>query len=86
MSGPLEWSALWAAMDAQPEAWIETTESMYRQMLECLPPAEFCGSGFLVGEPKTHNAQGEAVHACFRKVGGTYRARHITFSQFRSME
>lgn len=82
MTTPLEWSDLWAAMDAQPTEWIETTESMYWQMLECVPPRADAGSRFLVGEPKTHNAEGKAVHACFRQVGDTYQAKHMTVAEF----
>ena len=87
MTHPLEWSDLWAAMDAQPTEWIETTEAMYWQMLECLPPREQDGARFLVGEPKTHNAEGKAVHACFwEKADGRYFAKHMTVEQFRSLK
>ena len=78
----LEWSDLWAAMDAQPEAWIPTTEAMYWHMLEVLPPRKMLGRNFLVGEPLRHNSKGEAVHACFTKFGDTYKARNLTLAQF----
>jgi|GEM_PF-3253630 len=89
MSAPLEWAALWAAMDAAPNDWIETTEEMYFEMLECVPPRAMARGWFLVGEPKTHNEQGEAVHACFRMTGGTissgtarFHAKHMTVAEF----
>lgn len=88
---PLEWSDLWEAMDASPDAWIPTTEDMYFEMRDCLPPRTMSGGRFLVGEPKTHNAEGKAVHACFRMTGtisdGTARfyAKHMTVSQFWEM-
>ena len=78
----LEWSDLWAAMDAQPEAWIPTTEAMYWHMLEVLPPRKMLGRNFLVGESLRHNSKGEAVHACFTKFGDTYKARNLTLAQF----
>lgn len=82
----LEWSALWEAMDAKPDEWIETTEAMYWQMLECLPPRAQAGGRFLVGEAKTHNQDGKAVHACFRRVGTDYFAKHMTVSEFWSLQ
>jgi len=78
----LEWSDLWAAMDAQPEAWIPTTESMYWEMLCVLPPRKMVGDNFMVGEPLRHNSKGEAVHSCFTKFGDTYKARNLTLTQF----
>jgi hypothetical protein len=81
MNQPLEWSALWAAMDAQPEAWIPTTEDMYGKMLDCLPPRAMSGGAFLVGEPLRH-VDGKAVHACFKQVGSSFFARNLTVEQF----
>jgi hypothetical protein len=78
----LEWSDLWAAMDAQPEAWIPTTESMYWEMLCVLPPRKMAGDNFMVGEPLRHNSKGEAVYSCFTKFGDTYKARNLTLTQF----
>ncbi len=82
-SAPLEWAALWAAMTENPEAWIPTTEAMYSDMLEVLPPAGWVGGAFLVGEPNHHNAQGEAVYACFRKIGDKFHARYLSRREFR---
>lgn len=78
---PLEWQALWDAMDADPKAWIPTTENMYWEMLEVVPPVAMRPCAFLVGEPLRH-VNGEAIHACFRKTGGSYVARNLTVSQF----
>lgn len=80
----LEWSALWAAMDASPAAWIPTTEPMYYDMLECLPPRAQSSFGFLVGEPLRHNEHGKAVHACFKQVGNDFFARNLTVDEFRA--
>jgi len=38
MNKPLEWQALWDAMAANPSEWIPTTEAMYWEMLEAVPP------------------------------------------------
>ncbi len=49
MNKPLEWQALWDAMDTNPDQWIPTTEKMYWEMLEVLPPRKQSRSAFLVG-------------------------------------
>ena len=81
---PLEWDALWDAMDANPQEWIPTTEAMYWHMLEVLPPRKMLGQNFLVGEANCHNAEGEAVYSCFTKFGDTYKAKHLTLRGFMS--
>lgn len=79
----LEWDALWAAMDAQPEHWHDTTEHMFDEMLGCVPPAAMGGGGFLVGDAHHHNTQGEPVFAGFvRTHGGHYQARYMTIKEF----
>lgn len=85
LSTKLEWAQLWAAMDALPDDWIRTTDSMYQNMLEVLPPRAQAGARFLVGEAKTHNAEGKAVYACFKKDGDSYFAKHMTVEQFKAL-
>ncbi len=80
----LEWSLLWAAMDASPSEWIPTTESMYWHMLECVPPRAQRGRAFLVGEPLRDDSEGKAVHACFKQSGNDYFARNLTLEQFKA--
>lgn len=80
---PLEWKALWDAMDASPDAWIPTTEAMYWQMLECVPPRAQTRAAFLVGEPLRHDANGDAVHACFKETPRGFFARNLTVKQFK---
>jgi hypothetical protein len=82
MSKLLEWKELWDAMDANPSEWIPTTEKMYWDMLEVLPPRKMIGEQFLVGEANDHNDNGEAVYACFTKHGDTYKAKHLTVNEF----
>jgi hypothetical protein len=81
-SNPLVWGELWDAMKETPSAWIETTEEMHWDMLECLPPKRMESRKFLVGEADHHNEQGEAVFACFKKVGVKFFARYLTIAQF----
>jgi hypothetical protein len=78
----LEWAPLWDAMKTTPAAWIPTTEKMYWEMLEVLPPEKMIGRNFLVGEADHHNADGRAVYACFTKLGDSYRARYLTVDEF----
>ena len=79
---PLEWTELWDAMDANPSEWIPTTEAMYWQMLEVLPPRKMLGQNFLVGEAVRSNGEGEAVYAAFTKFGDTYKAKHMILAEF----
>lgn len=83
MSAKLEWAPLWAAMDATPEEWIPTTEDMFYEMLECVPPRAQERRRFLAGEPLRHNEEGKAVHACFKQSGNDFFARNLTVEQFR---
>ena len=80
----LDWQELWDAMDASPNEWILTTEAMYWQMLEVVPPRKMLGQNFLVGEANDHNSDGEAVYAAFTKFGDTYKAKHLTLREFMS--
>jgi hypothetical protein len=82
MNKPLEWQALWDAMDANPDKWIETTEKMYWEMLEVLPPRKMIGGNFLVGEASHDNSEGYPVYSCFVKHGDTYEAKNMTVVQF----
>lgn len=82
LRGPVVWNELWDAMKETPTAWIETTETMYWEMLEVLPPVRMEGRKFLVGEADHDNERGEAVYACFKKVGERFYARYLTIAQF----
>lgn len=84
MNKPLEWDALWAAMDAAPDVWQPTTESMYWQMLECVPPRAMDAGRFLVGEATRHGPDGKAIYACFRQQGDQYAATYMSLEQFRN--
>jgi hypothetical protein len=47
------------------EAKSEVSDIKYFEMLEVLPPAEMCANAFLVGEPTTHNKQGQPVYELY---------------------
>lgn len=79
----LEWQDLWDAMEASPDAWIDTTENMFWTMLEVLPPRASVYNAFLVGEPLRSNSQGETLYACFSRTGDNFRARNLTVNQFK---
>jgi hypothetical protein len=82
MNTLLEWQPLWDAMDANPTEWIPTTEKMYWEMLEVLPPRKQSRSAFLVGEATRHNAEGYPVYSCFKRVGDSFYAKSMTLEQF----
>ena len=79
---PLEWRDLFDTMDAYPSEWIETTEDMYFEMLECLPPRAMAKGAFMVGEPLRHGPDGAAIHACFKQKAGRFFAKNLTLAQF----
>lgn len=79
----LEWNALWDAMKERPDSWITTTEAMYWEMLECVPPRAHVAGAFLVGEAERHNEQGQPVYACFRMATkDTFFAKYMTLTEF----
>jgi hypothetical protein len=79
----LEWQPLWDAMDAHPAEWIPTTEKMYWQMLEAVPPRAHANGAFLVGEASHSNAEGRTMYAGFKKTGGQFFAKYLTIDQFK---
>lgn len=81
---PLVWKELWDAMDQTPYPWVLTTQEMFEEMLNILPPRNMGAGAFLVGEPQRHNDQGEGVYACFAQVAGgsLYQARYMTNQEF----
>ena len=81
--GTLEWQPLWDAMEANPTEWIPTTEKMYWQMLEAVPPRAHSNGAFLVGEASHSNAEGRTMYAGFRKTGGQFYAKYLTIDQFK---
>jgi hypothetical protein len=83
-SEPLVWDALWAAMRASHDVWIETTEGMFWDMLEVLPPRAQSHDRFLVGEAARHDENGKPVYSCFKQVGTRFYAKDMTVEQFKA--
>jgi len=79
---PLTWQNLWDAMEANPAEWIPTTEKMYWDMLEVLPPRAHMMGAFLVGEANHSNGAGESYYACFNESFGKYSAKYMTLKEF----
>ena len=52
----LEWQPLWDAMEANPSEWIETTQKMYWDMLESVPPRAQ-NKGYISGRSNYCHAQ-----------------------------
>lgn len=76
--------------DAQdtPITWELITEERYNELLECLPPALWTGSGFLVGEPYDHHAiTGQPrFQACMKKWNEHFASsRPMTKAEFRAL-
>ena len=68
----------------KPGAPVEISEAIYFYMLECLPPRNWIGSYFEVGEPHHHDDNGRPVHRAFwqdeetKKYYTSYPKRIIT--------
>jgi hypothetical protein len=67
-----------ADFEANRQVWRETTESVYQEMLNILPPAYLEADLFMMGEPYSHNASGEAIFSIFKACGDRYFALHGT--------
>jgi hypothetical protein len=72
---------------AETQLWRECSEEDYMYGLECLPPAYWEGSKFMVGEAWTHNSQGVPTYRAFFQRGDKYfRAEQpMTRSEFRKV-
>ena len=81
-STPLVWKPLWDAMRSSPGAWIPTTEKMYWDMLEALPPLRMSRGMFLMSEADHTDAEGQEVYAGFMHKSDEYFARYMTKQEF----
>ena len=82
---PLVYSALFNAMKMHPETWMPTTQEMYYEMRDVVPPAGMKSQSFLMGEPVGHDQHDRAVFACFKRVGEEFFARHMTLAGYSQM-
>jgi hypothetical protein len=81
-----DWCQWKAAQQRTPITWQETTAEQFGSMLGCLPPADYCVGGFLVGEPYDHDAgNGHPRYRAYRKRGLVYEtgSRPMTIAEFR---
>jgi len=53
--------------------WVETTETLYDEMLGAVPPLKYITHGFIVGEAWTFDREtGHPTYWAFRNVGGRF--------------
>lgn len=55
--------------DSEP---VEVSEAVYYDMLNCLPPRNWNGDYFEVGEPHHHDSNGKPIHRAFYKEGDKF--------------
>lgn len=83
-----DWIAAKAEQQRTPIRWVQTDERSYQYMLEVLPPIDWDGEYFLVGEPHDHEADtGRPRYAAFGRFGGRYvtASRPITRQELRAV-
>lgn len=71
-----------------PITWEPITEEKYWEWLECVPPAAYTATGFLLGEPFDHHAlTGKPRYTACIKKGDAYFAssRPMTKAEFRAL-
>ena len=81
------WTHAHMILQRTPIIWDSTTAEQYQRMLECLPPADWFGGGFLVGEPDDHDVgNGCARFQAYRCTGTAYSraSRPLTRAEFRA--
>lgn len=76
----------WFAKPEGDNHWTPTTEYMWNNQLNSLPPRATGGGAFLVGEAWNHTsgAVNEAIYACFACINGKFYARYLTLKMFRA--
>jgi hypothetical protein len=82
-----DWTAAASARQQTPIVWEPTTHAQYMRMLEVLPPIDWSGGAFLVGEPSDHDfATGRPRYQAFREQGGQCFAssRPLTRAELRA--
>lgn len=68
----VDWQKARAVIQRRPWTWQPTTERQYNEMLEVLPPIDWDGTSFLVGEPDHHMADtGEPTYQAYRQRGSS---------------
>ena len=81
-----QWQAAKAATQNTPLTWVPVTEEQYMDMLNVLPPLDWDGGSFLVGEASDHCVvTGRARYAAYRRSNGAFFAssRPMTRTELR---
>jgi hypothetical protein len=76
-----------AARQHTPIRWDPSTAEQYDEMLNVLPPVDWTGSAFMVGEPDDHDAAtGAARFRAYRQRDDRYEVanRPMTRAEFRA--
>lgn len=80
---PLEWRDLWDELNRKnvsgDDSWTLTTEDMYYEMLNSVPPRDYFTGGFAAGEPVRHSRNGALYHA-FKVEGNKYYAKLMEYA------
>jgi hypothetical protein len=82
-----EWAKAKSERQRAPIVWTETSRDHYHEMLGCVPPVNFTGAGFLVGEPFDSDVlTGQPRFSGFRIVQGRFYegSRPMTVKEHRS--
>lgn len=83
-----EWLVKKGAEQDTPVEWIATTAERYDEMLNVLPPVEWSGHVFGVGEPIDHHAvTGQPRFDAYRRIGDDYfvSSRPMTAKEIRDL-
>lgn len=85
---PNVFNSPYEAATVETQVWVECSETDYNYGLECLPPALWEGSKFLVGEPSSHTAEGFPTFQPFFQVEHRYYRgqQPMTRAEFRKVD
>ncbi len=73
-----------ADFTADRNVWRAVSEEFYNEMLGVLPPIDFDGHNFLVGEPYTDKA-GDTIYCGLVHINEQYFARYVPRKQFKKL-
>ena len=81
------WQTAASARQQTPITWDGCTAEHYDEMLNVLPPIDWNGGAFLVGEASDHDfATGRPRYSAYRRHGDVYEfsSRPLTRAEFRA--
>lgn len=83
-----DWQTAAIRLQQTPIIWEPSTQDAYNGMLGCLPPIDWRGGAFLVGEPCDHDhATGRPRYQAYWQIGTDYFAssRPVTRAELRAI-